>query len=127
MNLFGGTFYQCSDTYGLSYEFLEENVKTKWDCLNYGGEWINKDNNFDTVLNSMSTLIGVQSTEGWVQVMWDSVDATKPDLVPVAGNNKVYVVLYICLIVTLVLLFMNLFVGIIMQSFNDEKNVLDMN
>jgi hypothetical protein len=125
MNLFAGTFYGCSD--GVSYEFIQENVKTKWDCLNYGGEWINKDNNYDTVLNAMNTLIGVQSTEGWVQVMWDSVDSTKPDLMPVVGNHKYYVVLYICLIVTLVLLFMNLFVGIIMESFNDEKNELDMN
>jgi hypothetical protein len=52
--------------YGMTLEEIETNVKTKWDCLNYGGEWINKDNNYDTVLNSMTTLVGVQSTEGWV-------------------------------------------------------------
>jgi hypothetical protein len=73
--------------YGMTLEEIETNVKTKWDCLNYGGEWINKDNNYDTVLNSMTTLVGVQSTEGWVQVMWDSVDATKPDFMPIQGNG----------------------------------------
>lgn len=25
-------------------------IKTKWDCLNYGGEWVNPDLNFDTTM-----------------------------------------------------------------------------
>jgi hypothetical protein len=69
MNLFGGTFYDCTDLhelYGMSHKDIEANIKTKWDCLNYGGEWVNKDNNYDNLANSMTTLIGVQSTEGWV-------------------------------------------------------------
>lgn len=59
--------------------------------------------------------------------MWQSVDATKANHMPVQGNKEWIIVLYICLIVALVLLFMNLFIGIIMQSFNDEKQILDMN
>jgi len=37
------------------------------------------------------------------------------------------IVLYICLIILLCMLFMNLFVGVIMESFAAEKDILDMN
>lgn len=88
--LFAGKFYNCTDLnelYGMEFNDIEGLIKTNFDCLNYGGEWVNKDFNFDTVLNSMNTLVGIQSTEGWVQVMWNSVDATEAGHVPVRNNN----------------------------------------
>lgn len=30
-----------------------------WDCINYGGEWMTPDLNFDTTLNSLLTLITI--------------------------------------------------------------------
>ena len=44
-------------------------------CLNYGGEWINPDLNFDTIMQSVLNLATTQTTEGWISVMWDSVDS----------------------------------------------------
>ncbi len=52
---------------------------TKNDCLNYGGEWYNPDLNFDTIYESFITLFTVQSTEGWISVMWHGVDARGVD------------------------------------------------
>jgi hypothetical protein len=49
-----------------------------WDCINYGGEWTKPDLNFDTTFNSLLTLITIQTTEGWIDVMWNSVDAVAP-------------------------------------------------
>lgn len=49
-----------------------------WDCHNYGGEWINPDLNFDTVMNSFLTLVAIQSTECWINVLWNSIDAVNP-------------------------------------------------
>ena len=49
-----------------------------WDCYDYGGHWMNPDLNFDTAMNSSVTLIAIQSTEGWVGVLWSSVDAVDP-------------------------------------------------
>ena len=31
-------------------------VDTKWDCLNYGGEWVNQDINFDNTINSIMAM-----------------------------------------------------------------------
>ena len=50
--------------------------------MDYGGEWVNKDQNFDGVLSSMMTLFNVMTTEGWIGVMWDAVDASAIDKVP---------------------------------------------
>lgn len=80
-SLFKGKFYSCyTDHLDISYEQKEELIHTKQDCLNYGGEWINPDLNFDSVQTSFLTLITIQTTEGWIDVMWNSVDA--------AGANK---------------------------------------
>ena len=47
------------DDVPLSYRQKEAFIKTKWDCLNYGGEWINPDLHFDTTLDSMLTILTI--------------------------------------------------------------------
>ena len=42
--LFAGKMYHCTDLhelYGMSPTVYIDTIKTKWDCFNYGGEWIN--------------------------------------------------------------------------------------
>ena len=58
-------------------------VLTMWDCLDYGGEWINPMANFDTTPNSMITLFTAVTTEGWVGIMWEGVDAVGWHLEPI--------------------------------------------
>jgi len=53
--LFGGKFYTCHNEH-IPIPNLGDLVKDKWDCLNYGGDWLNQDMNFDTTLMSMLTL-----------------------------------------------------------------------
>lgn len=58
--LFSGMFYSCNtDHLNLSTKQTITNVETMWDCLNYGGEWITPDLNFDTTFNSLLTLITI--------------------------------------------------------------------
>ena len=47
-----------------------------WDCYDFGGEWINYPQNFDNVGEAMITMFNMMTTEGWVGVMWQGVDAT---------------------------------------------------
>jgi hypothetical protein len=44
-------------------------IEDRNDCVNLGGEWVNKDSNFDNVANSMITLFEMATTEGWIDVM----------------------------------------------------------
>lgn len=59
INYFKGTFYSCM--FGSAFpDYLNDDtqdyVKTKFDCLNLGGSWINADWNFDNLLQAISTL-----------------------------------------------------------------------
>jgi len=47
-----------------------DGITNRYECLMYGGEWLNPDFHFDTTLDAMLTLVSIQSTEGWVDTMW---------------------------------------------------------
>lgn len=74
VGLLKGTFYYCE--YENVPEYSQNSIKTKWDCLDYGGDWVNIEGNFDNVANAIVTLFGASSTEGWLEVMWSAVDST---------------------------------------------------
>jgi hypothetical protein len=33
----------------------QKQLQTYWDCLDHGGEWINKDFNYDNILEGLKT------------------------------------------------------------------------
>jgi len=80
-NFFKGTFHFCNlESLGETFTAeLTEHVTDKFDCIDYGGEWVNNLSNFDNVKNSMITLFNIMTTEGWIDVMWLAVDSTKID------------------------------------------------
>ena len=75
----------------------------------------------------MLTLMTIQTTEGWIGVMWDSVDAVGIDMEPERDYNQWYIVFYFFLIVIICMLFLNLFVGIVCDTYNNEKSLLMCN
>ena len=98
-----------------------------WDCYNYGGEWVEPRLNFDNTLASMLTLLTIQTTEGWIDVMWSSVDAVNPYYQPVTNNNPFMIVYTMILIIFICMLFMELFVGVVIETFNGQKELLSGN
>jgi hypothetical protein len=52
-----------------------DEVDTMEDCLAMGGEWVNKNSNFDNTWNAMLTLFQMTTTEGWIDVMISGLDA----------------------------------------------------
>ena len=89
-----------------------------WDCINYGGEWVEPDLNFDTTFHSLITLVTIQTTEGWTDVMWMSVDAVGPYEQPIENNNIFLVAYTMFMIIIICMLFIELFVGIVTETFN---------
>ena len=102
-----------------------------WDCYNYGGEWVNPDLNFDTVMTSFLSLVAVQSTEGWIDVMWDATDAVDPYYQPSQDRGILaitFMTLYMMILIVLVaMLFVELFVGIAVEAFNKSKEKVTAN
>lgn len=126
--LFSGQFYACNtDHLGISMKQKIQNVETMWDCYNYGGEWTQPDLNFDTTFNSLLTLVTIQTTEGWIDVMWNSVDAVAPYYQPIEGNNPLIIIYTMILVIVICLLFIELFVGVVIETFNTQKELLSFN
>ena len=83
--------------------------------------------NFDDTLQGLLTLFIFQSRAGWVGLMWDSVDANAVDEVPIRENNAFFIILYLFLVIILCLLCVNMFVRIVILTYNLEKDFLSFN
>ena len=98
-----------------------------WDCYNYGGEWVQPDLNFDNTFNSLLTLVTIQTTEGWIDVMWNSVDAVGPYKQPIENHNVFMIVYTMILVICICMLFIELFVGVVIETFNKQKELISGN
>jgi hypothetical protein len=43
---------------------------------------MNKDENFDNIMNAVATLFVMSTTEGWIDIMASGIDATGIDMQP---------------------------------------------
>jgi hypothetical protein len=124
-NFYKGAFFKCqNDNIPVQYIPL---IKDKFDCLDFGGEWVNADQNFDNVITSMVTLFNVMTTEGWIGVMWSAVDSNQIDMVPIKYNHPYAVFFFISFMIVGSLFILNMFVGIVINVFNKEKEELQLN
>lgn len=80
VNFFAGKMYFCNMN-NIPDE-VKSDVKSEWDCYDYGGEWIASDSSFDHVGQAMLTMFTMMTTEGWIHVMWQLTDTTEIHQVP---------------------------------------------
>jgi len=74
VSFFKGTFGSC----GLDDEELLAQVVDRIDCEELGGTWNNPVENFDNAINGLMTLLEMMTTEGWIDVMNQGIDAVVP-------------------------------------------------
>lgn len=66
----------------------------------------------------MITLFSIQSTEGWNDpVMWSETDATNIDYMPSTLKNPWFILFSILVEIITSLLFLNMFVGVVVETF----------
>ena len=97
----------------------------KQDCLNYGGEWQKTFQNFDNILSSMMTLFQISMLCSWSSVMYQGMSVTGIDsdvIVNFKAYNSVYFVVFVMIGAFFTL---NLFVGIVISTYNREKDKLE--
>lgn len=121
---FKGLFYSCDMTH--IPEALQGNIADKFNCLDYGGDWIRTDQHFDNVGAAMITLFNIMTTEGWIGVMYNGVDTTKIDMMPLADNNPGYAIVFFFFMFVGSLFILNMFVGVTINVFNREKEQLQL-
>lgn len=116
---FKGAMSYCDTTYvdpNLTYT-----VVTKTDCMDIGGVWLNADSQFDNIMMAISTLFQVACLNGWTSLMFQGVDAAGIDLQPIQDNNRGWVIYYILFVLVGGFFVLNLFCGVVVDIFNQEK------
>ena len=79
---------------------------------------------FDTTLDAMLTLFEMLNLEGWTDVMWNGIDSTGIGLAPKIDNNLWYALYFIAFIIVGNMFLLNLFVGVVIDNFNQMKEKL---
>lgn len=120
-----GKLHYCDYTNVPDYAVAE--IVTKWDCIDYGGEWLNATGNFDDVVTAMITMFGMITTEGWLEVMWAAVDSTQIHQVPRRNETPGFIAFFSFFMIVGSLFILNLFVGVVINTFDIEKEKLSHN
>ena len=66
VNLFMGTFYSC-DMSNIPGQ-LQGEVANMWDCMDYGGEWVNAERNFDNFWQAFLAVFQITNVENWFAI-----------------------------------------------------------
>ncbi|XP_075778953.1 sodium channel protein type 5 subunit alpha-like isoform X2 [Pelodiscus sinensis] len=127
VNLFAGKFGKCIN---LTEEKsnLNKNIKNKYNCTNYNDTqkiyWVNVKVNFDNVGSGYLALLQVATFKGWMDIMYAAVDSREKEDQPKMERN-LYMYLYFVIFIIFGSFFtLNLFVGVIIDNFNQQKKKL---
>jgi len=100
---------------------LVKRIDTKWECIDLGGEWINRPDNFDDVSQAMLTLFTAATTEGWIDIMWAGLDSTSINVMPKKDASIGMLPYFLTFMMLGSCIFLNLFVGVVVDSNATEK------
>lgn len=64
----------------------------------------------------------VSLTEGWLDIMFDGIDQRGPEMLGKIDNNLAYGLFFCFFIVVGAFFILNLFDGIVIDNFNNERN-----
>lgn len=118
LNMLKGKFFYCYLNDKLFDIIDENNIITKFDCINYGGTWVNADVNFDSIFESASALFIMSTNEGWVDFMNQAVAGTKVGFEPKRGTHKYFYYIFIGYMIFGSLFITNLFIYVVINTFN---------
>ncbi|XP_013915000.1 PREDICTED: voltage-dependent T-type calcium channel subunit alpha-1H-like [Thamnophis sirtalis] len=111
VQLFKGKFYYCE---GVDIR----NISTKTDCRKAHYKWVRRKYNFDNLGQALMSLFVLSSKDGWVNIMYDGLDAVGIDQQP-SRNHNLWMLLYFISFLLIVSFFvLNMFVGVVVENFH---------
>lgn len=123
VSYFKGRYFHC-DASGVAFAF---EAADKWACLDFGGLWVNRSFSFDNVLEGVRTCFQMATTSNWADVMFASINTSRVDFAPVKDNNIGWIPFFVLFIVFGAFFMLNLFVGVVISTFNREKDKIGGN
>ncbi len=123
MTYFRGIFRRCD--FRKVPDIYMYKINNKWDCLDYGGEWINPYPNFDNISSSFILLFEMMTTENWTYYMYASMDAVGIDLQPIKEYRYPWAFFFIVYMIIAYFLLLNLSIAILSDNFKKEKAMIE--
>ncbi|XP_051770007.1 voltage-dependent T-type calcium channel subunit alpha-1G isoform X11 [Ctenopharyngodon idella] len=111
VQLFKGKFFVCQgeDT---------RNITNKSDCINANYKWIRHKYNFDNLGQALMSLFVLASKDGWVDIMYDGLDAVGVDQQPIMNYNPWMLLYFISFLLIVAFFVLNMFVGVVVENFH---------
>nr|XP_021336021.1 voltage-dependent T-type calcium channel subunit alpha-1G isoform X4 [Danio rerio] len=111
VQLFKGKFFVChgDDT---------RNITNKSDCLLANYKWVRHKYNFDNLGQALMSLFVLASKDGWVDIMYDGLDAVGVDQQPVMNYNPWMLLYFISFLLIVAFFVLNMFVGVVVENFH---------
>ncbi|XP_047427562.1 sodium channel protein type 4 subunit alpha B isoform X2 [Mugil cephalus] len=126
VNLFAGKFYYCFNETSEEL-FSPEEVRNKSECYalieaNFTEvRWKNVKVNFDNVGMGYLSLLQVATFKGWMDIMYAAVDSIEVGSQPEYEANLYMYLYFVCFIIFGSFFTLNLFIGVIIDNFNQQK------
>ncbi|CAM4831211.1 unnamed protein product [Rotaria magnacalcarata] len=112
VQLFKGKFYYCEGPYF-------RNVTTREQCEGMPAHrWRNQEYNFDNLGQALLCLFVLSSRDGWVQIMYNGIDAVEVDVQPIRNYNPAKIVYFISFLLLVGFCILNMFVGVVVENFH---------
>ncbi|KAM6245211.1 voltage-dependent T-type calcium channel subunit alpha-1G [Porphyrio hochstetteri] len=111
VQLFKGKFFVCQgeDT---------RNITNKSDCTEASYKWVRHKYNFDNLGQALMSLFVLASKDGWVDIMYDGLDAVGVDQQPVMNYNPWMLLYFISFLLIVAFFVLNMFVGVVVENFH---------
>lgn len=97
-------------------------INDKWDCLDFGGDWIDEDIRYNNIIISMLSLFQICSCQGWKVLMENAIDGKGINLQPVRETNPLRAAFFLIYFFIFNFILINMFVGIIGENIIINKN-----
>ncbi|CAK1548185.1 unnamed protein product [Leptosia nina] len=124
VQLFNGKFFYCNDISKNTFEdcqgsyFVYESNSLLPRVSKR--QWTTQSFHYDNVASAMLTLFAVQTGEGWPQVLQNSMAATYEDRGPIQNFRIEMSIFYIVYFVVFPFFFVNIFVALIIITFQEQ-------
>uniref|UniRef100_A0A3Q1FE85 Voltage-dependent T-type calcium channel subunit alpha n=1 Tax=Acanthochromis polyacanthus TaxID=80966 RepID=A0A3Q1FE85_9TELE len=111
VQLFKGKFFFCKGK-------DVRNITNKSDCLQADYEWEKRKYNFDNLGQALMSLFVLASKDGWVDIMYDGLDAVGVDRQPIMNYNPWMLLYFISFLLIVAFFVLNMFVGVVVENFH---------
>ncbi|XP_041819367.1 voltage-dependent T-type calcium channel subunit alpha-1G [Chelmon rostratus] len=111
VQLFKGKFFVCQGE-------DVRNITNKSDCLQGNFKWVRHKYNFDNLGQALMSLFVLASKDGWVDIMYDGLDAVGVDQQPIMNYNPWMLLYFISFLLIVAFFVLNMFVGVVVENFH---------